>query len=305
MSALIHLKHIAIGIGAALLLVACSQSNGDDEASINAQNKKWLDLITKKDAAGVAQIYTDDGAIFPPNSPKAAGRASLQTFWGEFFKIPGMSLTFKTEKLVFSADHTMATDIGTYEAGFGEGANRVIDKGKSVVVWVKRDGNWLVLTDMFSSDAPPPAPQPQAAAAPEQPQMLTQELPSPEPALAITAADPALQWSPCPPIFPAPCQLTVLHGNPANDNADAFLRVPSQYEIPPHFHTSAERMILVTGELVVTYRGQDAVSLKVGTYAYGPARSPHKAKCISADPCTLFIAFETPVDAFAYEGTLP
>jgi quercetin dioxygenase-like cupin family protein len=213
-----------------------------------------------------------------------------------------MTLTFKTEKLVLSSDHTMATDIGTYQFNAGEGATRITDKGKSVVVWVKRDGNWLVLTDMFSSDAPPPAPPPQEAAATPT-STIAQELPS-NPALAIASTDPALQWSPCPPIFPAPCELTVLHGNPANNNADVFLRVPSQYEIPPHIHSSAERMTLVTGELVVTYQGQDPATLKVGTYAYGPPTRPHKAKCISADPCTLFIAFETPVDALPFEGTL-
>ena len=35
-----------------------------------------------------------------------------------------------------------------------------------------------------------------------------------------------LQWGPCPPIFPAGCQIAVLHGDPARPNADVFLRVP-------------------------------------------------------------------------------
>lgn len=43
----------------------------------------------------------------------------------------------------------------------------------------------------------------------------------------------ALQWGPCPPIFPAGCQIAVLNGDPAKPNADVFLRVPGGYTIPP------------------------------------------------------------------------
>ena len=100
------------------------------------------------------------------------------------------------------------------------------------------------------------------------------------------------------------CEIAVLHGDPAKPNADVFLKVPAKYEIPPHSHTSAERMVLVSGELEVTYRGQTPSMLKPGMYAYGPAGAPHKASCTSAEACVLFIAFEAPVDAHAFDGAL-
>lgn len=118
-------------------------------------------------------------------------------------------------------------------------------------------------------------------------------------ALAVAASDTSLNWGACPPIFPAGCQIAVLQGDPSKPNADVFLRVPGKYIIPPHWHTSAERMVLVTGRLEVTYKGQAATTLETGTYAYGPAKLPHQAVCLSDDPCTLFIAFEGPVDAHA------
>lgn len=128
--------------------------------------------------------------------------------------------------------------------------------------------------------------------------------PTAEQALAVAAADPALKWGACPPIFPAGCEIAVLHGDPAKPGADVFLKVPPQYTIPPHAHTSAERMILVTGELRVTYKGQAPATLAAGNYAYGPAKLPHKAECLSADPCTLFIAFDSAVDALPHDGSL-
>ena len=119
------------------------------------------------------------------------------------------------------------------------------------------------------------------------------------PPLATPPDGAALQWGPCPSIFPTGCQIAVLHGNPAEANADIFLRVPAGYEIPPHRHSSAERMILVTGQLRVKYQGTPEVNLSSGHYAYGPAGRPHRASCLGDQPCILFIAFVGPVDAEA------
>ena len=122
--------------------------------------------------------------------------------------------------------------------------------------------------------------------------------------LALAAADPALQWGPCPEGMPQGCGIAVLHGDPAKPNADIFLRVPGGAAIPPHAHTSAERMILVGGQLEVRYQRTPPALLREGSYAYGPAKMPHQATCRSSDPCILFIAFEGPVDVLPHEGAI-
>lgn len=126
---------------------------------------------------------------------------------------------------------------------------------------------------------------------------FAQELP-----LARTVGDTALKWGGCPDFMPKGCEIAVLHGDPAKSNADVFFRVPANAVIPRHWHTSSERMVLVAGELRVTYDGQEAAVLKPGAYAYGPARLPHQAVCAGAGPCVLFIAFESPVDAVASDA---
>jgi mannose-6-phosphate isomerase-like protein (cupin superfamily) len=130
--------------------------------------------------------------------------------------------------------------------------------------------------------------------------VFAQELP-----LARTAKDPQLQWGPCPAFLPKGCRIAVLQGDPAKSNADIFLEVPANSTLPRHWHTSAERMVLVSGELHVTYDGHQTAVLKPGTYAYGPAKLPHKAQCRKAGPCVLFIAFESAVDAVPNEGVSP
>jgi mannose-6-phosphate isomerase-like protein (cupin superfamily) len=122
-----------------------------------------------------------------------------------------------------------------------------------------------------------------------------------ERAFTWTADDPNLEWGACPDFLPDECRLAVLQGNPEQRNADVFLRLPGNSEAAHHWHTSAERMVLISGEFHVDYDGQDPVVMRPGTYAYGPARLPHSAACRSSDACVLFIAFEEPVDAVPTE----
>ncbi len=120
-----------------------------------------------------------------------------------------------------------------------------------------------------------------------------------EKAFILTADSPELEWVPCPEFMPEDCALAVLQGDPAEPNADVFFRLPGNTTAPNHWHSSAERMILVAGEMEVDYDGQDPVVMEPGTYAYGPAKLSHTTHCTSDEDCILFIAFEDPVDAHA------
>ena len=93
---------------------------------------------------------------------------------------------------------------------------------------------------------------------------------SSEAALVKAAGDAALQWAPCP-VLPAGCEFAVLHGDIAKPGADVFLRVPAGYAFPPHSHTSAEHMVLVSGRLDVRYQGAQPARLMPG---YRPRTMP-------------------------------
>jgi quercetin dioxygenase-like cupin family protein len=115
--------------------------------------------------------------------------------------------------------------------------------------------------------------------------------------VVYSVGDKSIQWGPCPAFLPKGCQIGVLNGDPAKPNVDIFFKVPGKSKIASHKHTSAERMVLVQGEMQVTYEGHKPVTLKRGSYAYGPAELTHEASCLSNEPCVLFIAFEQPLDA--------
>jgi quercetin dioxygenase-like cupin family protein len=113
--------------------------------------------------------------------------------------------------------------------------------------------------------------------------------------------DPSLEWGACPPFMPEGCNIAVLHGDPSKTDVDVLFKVNGKSSIPNHWHNSHERMVLLTGKMQVTYTGESTQTMNVGDYAFGPAKKPHTAKCISKDPCILFIGFGEPLDAFAIE----
>lgn len=129
--------------------------------------------------------------------------------------------------------------------------------------------------------------------------MIAQDFDPNELSKTTSLEDKALTWGPCPEFMPEGCNIAVLHGDPTKENSDVFFKLPPNTDFPDHWHTSAERMILVSGEMEVTYEGEESRKLKAGSYAYGPAGKPHSGRCGDAGPCVLFIAFEEAVDAFA------
>lgn len=124
-----------------------------------------------------------------------------------------------------------------------------------------------------------------------------QEVPQNSITVQTLESTPELTSFNCPPFIPEGCMITVLQGDPAQGNFDILFKIPANFEVPKHWHTSPERMILLSGTLEVTYDGENTRILNPGDYAYGPARKPHIAKCGDNGPCTLFIAFEQPLDA--------
>jgi len=130
---------------------------GADERAIRGQVDHWLQLLKAKDAAGIAELYTEDGAVMPPNAPIGKGRAAIQQTWASMLSTPGFNLTFSPEQIVLSSSGDMALDRGTYQLMIAPSGKAQNDTGKYVVVWRKIDNEWKAAADIFNSDRPPAA----------------------------------------------------------------------------------------------------------------------------------------------------
>jgi uncharacterized protein (TIGR02246 family) len=127
---------------------------GADEQAIRGQVDRWLQLVKAKDAAGIAALYAEDGAVMPPNAPIGKGRAAIQQAWASIMQTPGFGLTFSPEQIIVSSSGDMALDRGTYNLTLAPGGTARTDTGKYVVVWRKIGSEWKAAADIFNSDLP-------------------------------------------------------------------------------------------------------------------------------------------------------
>jgi uncharacterized protein (TIGR02246 family) len=123
-----------------------------DEQAIRGQVDRWLQLVKARDAAGIAELYAEDGAVMPPNAPIGKGRAAIQQTWASMMQTPGFALTIAPEQIVVSASGDMALDRGTYGLTIAPNGTRQTDTGKYVVVWRKIGNEWKAAADIFNSD---------------------------------------------------------------------------------------------------------------------------------------------------------
>ena len=144
-------NNIAEGNAAA---AAAAVDAGADEQAIRGQVDRWLQLVKAKDAAGIAALYAEDGAVMPPNAPIGKGRTAIQQTWASMMQTPGFDLTFTPEQIVVSSSGDMALDRGSYSLTIAPDGTTQTDTGKYVVVWRKIGSEWKAAADIFNSDLP-------------------------------------------------------------------------------------------------------------------------------------------------------
>ena len=127
---------------------------GADEQAIRGQVDQWLQLVKAKDAAAIAALYTEDGAVMPSNGPIGKGHDAIQKTWASMMGTPGFDLTFTPEQIIVSSSGDMALDRGTYRLTIAPKGTAQTDTGKYVVVWRKIGGEWKAAADIFNSDLP-------------------------------------------------------------------------------------------------------------------------------------------------------
>lgn len=125
-----------------------------DEQAIRGIVDNWVKLAKEKDAAAIAELYTEDGAVMPPNAPIGKGRAAIQQTWASMIGTPGFDLAIVPEEILVSSSGDMAFDRGTYRVTVAPDGAAQTDTGKYVVVWRKIDGEWKAAADIFNSDLP-------------------------------------------------------------------------------------------------------------------------------------------------------
>ena len=119
--------------------------------TIKAANQQFMSAFGRGDAAAIAQLYTEDGQILPPQSEPITGRHGIQAFWQGAMDM-GVKAA-KLESVEVDGHGVTAIEVGKYEL-YAAGQQRV-DKGKYVVIWKQEHGEWRLCARHLEHQPPP------------------------------------------------------------------------------------------------------------------------------------------------------
>jgi quercetin dioxygenase-like cupin family protein len=86
----------------------------------------------------------------------------------------------------------------------------------------------------------------------------------------------------------------VEHGDPTTGPSTFFVKGTKGCEVPMHFHSVTEQVLMVNGTARMQMKGDQPRILKGGAFAITPSRHPHRLTCTSA--CEFYVVSEGPFD---------
>lgn len=143
-----------IGLILVAALLATGVATAADKDELIAADRAWAE----SDDSELSKSYWAEGAsIHAPGTPTVTGVEQIGEFMGKLEAMPGYHLVWAPTKAVVSKSGELGYTVGSYEMTMnGPDGSPVVEKGTYLTVWVKQDGAWKVMEDIFNSDAPAP-----------------------------------------------------------------------------------------------------------------------------------------------------
>jgi uncharacterized protein (TIGR02246 family) len=143
-------------------LAACAKTaapdTAADEAAARAVNVAWYKAYNAGDGAAVAALYTEDAVLNAPGAPAVRGMASIRDYYlknAADTATAGVALVDDPSSDV-GVSGDLAWQSGTFKVTDKSGA--VVDTGKYITVFQRKNGKWMIIRDTWNSDTAPAAP---------------------------------------------------------------------------------------------------------------------------------------------------
>lgn len=152
---------VGVIIAAGLMFAACNAPEEapavvkTDMASVKSQIQElenaWADASNARNLEPILAMMADDAITMPENKPMVVGKAAIKEYMeAQMAKnSEGSTVSFETVEVFGSEDQV--TEVGKYIDKDASG--KVTSTGKYVAVWEKRDGKYVCIRDMGTSDA--------------------------------------------------------------------------------------------------------------------------------------------------------
>jgi len=128
-------------------------STAADETAVRDINASWFRIYNTHDAAALVALYADDAVLMMPGAPVARGREAIQAAYQK--DLDGMAKSGMMNNLGSDSEIVASGDLA-YESNtftVTDKSGKTVDSGKYVTVFAKRDGKWMIVRDIWNSDA--------------------------------------------------------------------------------------------------------------------------------------------------------
>lgn len=137
-------------------LGASATSQAEDKkarAAIEVGAKALMAAVAKRDAAAIAATYAPDAQMLPANGDIVNGREAIQKLWQGWIDEGLGGLLLEPNEIHAFGD--FGYDLSMYK--LSDTSGKVFDNGKSLVVWKKHKGKWMLYRDIWTTSVPAPA----------------------------------------------------------------------------------------------------------------------------------------------------
>lgn len=121
-----------------------------DRDLVEERNQIFMETYKNMDPAGMAELYTADAKLLPPNSETVEGSENMESFWQAIMDTGISEITLHTGEV--ERYGKALVEVSSAELRGEDGA--LIDKSKYMVIWKQERGTWKMYLDMFNSNMP-------------------------------------------------------------------------------------------------------------------------------------------------------
>ena len=136
---------------------AAASTPAADKEAVGAVNAAWFKAYNAHDVDAISALYADDAVLSAPGAPSARGAAAIKDAFRKDIaaatKAGIANNSGTSDEVGVSGD--LAWEWNTFSAT--DKAGKVVEKGKYVTVFERRNGKWVIIRDIWNSDGPPPA----------------------------------------------------------------------------------------------------------------------------------------------------
>jgi uncharacterized protein (TIGR02246 family) len=121
-------------------------------SDIRKANDAFEQTFRRGDAAGMAELYTEDGMLLPTGCEFIKGKKAIRDFWQGAMDMGVKEV--KLDSVEIESQGEAVIELGRYKLISGAGGE-VMDQGKYIVIWKQEQGRWKLHRDIWNSNEPP------------------------------------------------------------------------------------------------------------------------------------------------------